>query len=76
MPFWFERPTTHILEIQSLSLDHLTGDYELPTLPPDLLVNSFVSKKEESDMGIPNEKTESWRTTNKMPDSDLLLTGR
>jgi hypothetical protein len=29
--------------------------YELPALPPELLFKSFIPKKEEHDMGVPNE---------------------
>ena len=57
--------------VHHLSLNHLTENYELPTLSPELLFTSFVSKKEEHDMGVPNEKTESWRMTNNMPDTDF-----
>jgi hypothetical protein len=56
--------------VHHLSLNHLTANYELPTLPPELLFNSFISKKEEHDMGVPNEKTEGWRMSNRMPDTD------
>ena len=58
--------------VHHLSLNHLTENYELPTLSPELLFTSFISKKEEHDMGVPNEKTESWRMTNNMP---LLYSG-
>ena len=56
--------------VHHLSLNHLTETYELPTLSPELL---FISKKEEHDMGVPNEKTESWRMTNDMPDTDFYM---
>ena len=59
--------------VHHLSLNHLTENYELPTLSPELLFTSFISKKEEHDMGVPNEKTESWRMTNNMPDTDSYM---
>ena len=60
MSFGFARPATaratDILEVQSLSLSHLIANFELPVIP-ELLFLSFISKKEEYDMGVPNGKT-------------------
>jgi len=52
---------------------HLTANYELPILPPELLFKSFISKTEEHDMGVPNEKTKDWRVSHHMPDTDFYM---
>jgi hypothetical protein len=55
---------------------HLISEHSIedtpPTIPGQLLVQMFISKKEEQALGIPHDKTDEWRTNNRIPDSDAI----
>jgi len=44
-----------------MTLNHLTSMNELPALPGELLVASFISRAEETDLGVPRAKTQTAR---------------
>jgi hypothetical protein len=46
-----------------MSIHHLTEMLELPSLDPELVFNTWVSKTEEVAMGVEPMKTELHRTT-------------
>ncbi|THH20229.1 hypothetical protein EW146_g1103 [Bondarzewia mesenterica] len=54
-----------------LITEHSTDDGMLPAIPGELLMNSFISKAEESAMGIEEDITKDWRMENAMPASDI-----
>ncbi|KAF8884807.1 hypothetical protein BD779DRAFT_1442856, partial [Infundibulicybe gibba] len=55
-------------------LYHLAAEHpeenNLPEIPPLLLVEIFITSREERLMGIDQESTSEWRDDNKVPDTD------
>jgi hypothetical protein len=51
---------------------HVTDKDELPPFPVELIVTSHISKFEEKLLGVPVEKTRSWRDQYKVQDSDAI----
>jgi hypothetical protein len=47
--------------IHHMTLNHLTSTNELPALPGELLVASFISRAEETGLGVPGGKTQTAR---------------
>ncbi|KAF8074122.1 hypothetical protein FPV67DRAFT_1446920 [Lyophyllum atratum] len=54
-----------------LLIDH-SVDGKPPEIPAQLMVDMFITKKEEIDMGVQAEMTQKWREENTIPDSDGL----
>ena len=52
-----------------LIVEHSHGNTP-PLIPGELLVQMFITKKEEMALGIHEEETDSWRRENNIPDSD------
>ncbi|KAJ7766391.1 hypothetical protein DFH07DRAFT_707196, partial [Mycena maculata] len=52
---------------------HLLSDHSdngsLLSLSPEFIVQMFIRKQEESQMGIPEHQTDTWRMDNHIPDS-------
>jgi hypothetical protein len=65
--FWKYQLMAHMLT------KHLTELDQLPLLPLELIVTTHISKFEEIRMGIPCEKTEKWRASNQVLDSDDIM---
>ncbi|KAF8218451.1 hypothetical protein L208DRAFT_1383284, partial [Tricholoma matsutake] len=45
---------------------------KLPAIPPELIVETFITSKEESLMGISQEDKQKWRDDNEIPNTDGL----
>ncbi|KAF4567094.1 hypothetical protein EYR40_006090 [Pleurotus pulmonarius] len=63
---WKYNAIYHLISAHAVSAD------EVPKIPLSLLVDMFVSKKEEQAMGINCEATNEFREANFIPDSDGL----
>jgi hypothetical protein len=47
-----------------------SDDLNLPRIPSQLLVDSFITSEEEGLMGIDEMLTEDWRDDNQIPNTD------
>jgi hypothetical protein len=52
--------------------EHAPVGQKLPAIPPELIVETFITSKEESLMGISQEDTQKWRDDNEIPNTDGL----
>ncbi|KIM35830.1 hypothetical protein M413DRAFT_36514, partial [Hebeloma cylindrosporum] len=64
--FWKYAFIAHVVD------RHLTDDGDLPFLPMELWATTHISKWEEAMMGIPDVKTDEWRSFRQVPDSDVV----
>ncbi|KAI0041023.1 hypothetical protein FA95DRAFT_1611332 [Auriscalpium vulgare] len=55
-----------------LAAEHLSEDNEYPGIPPELLVELFVTSEEERTMGVADIATTDWRELHAIPDSDAV----
>lgn len=46
--------------------------YKLPPVPSQLMIDMFISRREEALMGIEDEVTLNWREENEIPGSDFI----
>lgn len=55
--------------------EEVTGEhnmYKLPPVPGQLMIDMFISRREEALMGIEDEVTLNWREENEIPGSDFI----
>jgi hypothetical protein len=64
--FWKYLFIAHVVD------KHLTGDDDLPFLPMELWASTHISKWEEIMIGVPDDKTNEWRSFQQVPDSDVV----
>jgi hypothetical protein len=62
--FWKYNFMEHILDY------HLSELNELPMLPLELMVTTHISKKEETQIGIPSSRTDEYRDSHNILDSE------
>lgn len=55
-----------------LACMHSDNTGALPEIPIEFLLKIFITKREESSLGISEEATEDWRLENEIPGSDDL----
>lgn len=52
--------------------EHSSEDTGPPAIPPELMIEMFVTKKEEGFMGVDGKATDEWRGENSVPNSDAV----
>jgi hypothetical protein len=50
--------------------EHSPTDNALPTIPPEFLIETFITSREEGLMGVSTEVTSTWRAEHEIPPSD------
>lgn len=71
---WKYSTTLHLITehpvAQPIGPDGRGEVHYMPDIPPDMVVNMFISHEEEQSLGIKNEATIAYREENELPPSD------
>ncbi|PPR04251.1 hypothetical protein CVT26_004196 [Gymnopilus dilepis] len=67
---WKYSAIMHLLTEHPEPVQDLPGTYKLPLIPPEMLINMFISRMEEERLGIQEKVTRAYREENELPGSD------
>ncbi|KAF8878672.1 hypothetical protein CPB84DRAFT_1793958 [Gymnopilus junonius] len=67
---WKYSAIVHLLTEHAEPAKDLPGTYKLPLIPPEMLIDMFVSRLEEQRLGIEGKVTMAYREEDELPGSD------